>query len=154
MLISSRSVYKQGLHRPFLFLVGWFLKKSSPLKPLGLMNRNLVGSILGRSSIKIAHLVPIRLQTWPPQAILVSGWSISKNLLLCNCLAKWTETWWEAPMEGSVLSFLKAEWKVSDTSSAHWASSYKFKYLQVIPFSQPNTREITPIKTIKKHIFL
>ena len=27
-------------------------------------------------------------------------------------------------MEGSVLSFLKAEWKVSDTSSAHWASSF------------------------------
>jgi hypothetical protein len=26
-------------------------------------------------------------------------------------------------MEGSVLSFLKAEWKVSDTGSAHWASS-------------------------------
>jgi hypothetical protein len=27
-------------------------------------------------------------------------------------------------MEGSVLSFLKSEWKVSDTGSAHWASSY------------------------------
>ena len=27
-------------------------------------------------------------------------------------------------MEGSVLSFLKAEWKVSDTGSAHWASSF------------------------------
>jgi hypothetical protein len=40
-----------------------FLKKSSPLKPLGQMNRNLVGSILGMSSINIAHLVPIRLQT-------------------------------------------------------------------------------------------
>ena len=26
-------------------------------------------------------------------------------------------------MEGSVLSFLKAEWKVSDTGSAHWVSS-------------------------------
>ena len=26
-------------------------------------------------------------------------------------------------MEGSVLSFLKTEWKVSDTGSAHWASS-------------------------------
>jgi hypothetical protein len=26
-------------------------------------------------------------------------------------------------MEGSVLSFLKAEWKVSDTGSAHGASS-------------------------------
>jgi hypothetical protein len=54
-------------------------KKSSPLKPLGQMNRNLVGSILGRSSIKIAHLVPIRLQTWPPHTILVSDWLISKK---------------------------------------------------------------------------
>jgi hypothetical protein len=27
-------------------------------------------------------------------------------------------------MDGSVLSFLKAEWKVSDTGSAHWASSF------------------------------
>jgi hypothetical protein len=35
-------------------------KKSSSLKLLGQMNRNLVGSIAGRSSIKIAHLVPIR----------------------------------------------------------------------------------------------
>jgi hypothetical protein len=36
------------------------------------MNHKLVGSILGRSSIKNVYLVPIRLQTWPPQAILVS----------------------------------------------------------------------------------
>jgi hypothetical protein len=35
-------------------------KKSSSLKPLCQMNQNLVGSILGRSSIKNAHLVPIR----------------------------------------------------------------------------------------------
>ena len=31
--------------------------KSSPLKPFGQMNRNLVGSIYGRSSIKIAQFV-------------------------------------------------------------------------------------------------
>jgi hypothetical protein len=55
------------------------LKKSSPLKPLGQMNRNLVGSIYGRSSIKDAHFVPNHLQTWPPQAILVSDWLISKK---------------------------------------------------------------------------
>ena len=95
---------------------------SSPLKPLGQMNRNLVGSIYGRSSIKSAHFVPIHLQTWLPQAILVSDWLISeisfllkkdnsclnidiciqnavisiqilKNLLLWNRFAKWTETW-------------------------------------------------------------
>jgi hypothetical protein len=44
--------------------------------------------------------------------------------VLVFALPKWTEIWWEAPMEGSVLSFLNAEWKVSDTDSAHWASSY------------------------------
>jgi hypothetical protein len=54
-------------------------KKSSPLKPLGQMNRNLVGSIYGSSSIKTAHFVPIRSLTWPPQAIFVSDWLISKK---------------------------------------------------------------------------
>jgi membrane protein DedA with SNARE-associated domain len=29
------------------------------MKPLGQMNRNLVGSIYGMSSMKIAHFVPI-----------------------------------------------------------------------------------------------
>jgi hypothetical protein len=53
--------------------------KSSPLKPLGQMNRDLVGNIYIMSSIKIAYFVPIRLQTWPPQAILVSDWLISKK---------------------------------------------------------------------------
>jgi hypothetical protein len=53
--------------------------KSSPLKPLGQMNRNMVGSIYGMSSIKFANFVPIRYQTWPPQAILVSDWLISKK---------------------------------------------------------------------------
>jgi hypothetical protein len=53
----------------------------------------------------------INLQKWLPQANLVSGWLVSKNLPW-DCLAKWTKTWWEAPMEDSILSFLKAEWKV------------------------------------------
>jgi hypothetical protein len=114
-------------------------KKSSPLKLLSQMNRNLVGSNYGRSSImiayfipihsinatfvtscnttnvralltenrgsvvwayvvhlslssiKIAHFIPIRWQTWSPQTILVSDWPISNNLLLWNCLAKWTD---------------------------------------------------------------
>jgi hypothetical protein len=35
-------------------------------------------------------------------------------------------------MEGSVLGFFKAEWKVSDTGSAHWASSLTLaKYVVV-----------------------
>jgi hypothetical protein len=37
-------------------------KKSSPLKPLCQMNRNLVGCIYGRSSIKIAHFLAKRFQ--------------------------------------------------------------------------------------------
>jgi hypothetical protein len=51
---------KHGHHRQFLFLIGRFLKKSSPLKLFGQMNRNLVGSILGRFSITIAHIVPMQ----------------------------------------------------------------------------------------------
>jgi hypothetical protein len=69
-LISSRSVNKHGRHRPFLFLIGWFLKKSS-LKPLSQMNLNLVGNIYGRSSIQIAHFV--QKQEWPVAAIFVNG---------------------------------------------------------------------------------
>ena len=53
----------------------------SSLKPLSQMNRNLVVSICGRSSIKIGQFIPIRVQTWLPQAILVSDWPIKKNLL-------------------------------------------------------------------------
>ena len=43
----------------FFWLVNLW-KKNSPLKPLGQMNPNLVGSILWRSSIKIIHFVPIQ----------------------------------------------------------------------------------------------
>ena len=73
-----RSVNKYGRHRQFLFMIGLFFFKSSR-KPIGQMYRNLVGSIYGISSIKIAHFVAIRWQTWPPQAILVSDWFISKK---------------------------------------------------------------------------
>jgi hypothetical protein len=43
------------------------------------MNQNLVGSILGMSSIKIAHLVPIYVQAWLPHAIFDFDWLISKK---------------------------------------------------------------------------
>jgi hypothetical protein len=39
---------------------GGHVCKFFPLKPLGQMNRNLVGSIYGRSSVKIAHFFLIR----------------------------------------------------------------------------------------------
>jgi hypothetical protein len=56
-----------------------FSLNSSPLKPFDQMNRSLVGSIYGWSSVKVAHFVPIRLQTWPPQTILFFYWLISKK---------------------------------------------------------------------------
>jgi hypothetical protein len=56
----------------FLFLIGYCLKKSSPLKLLGKMGPNLARSIYVRSSIKLLHLVPFGLQTWPPRLILFS----------------------------------------------------------------------------------
>ena len=42
----------------YCFWLAYFFKYS-PLKPQGQMNWNLVGSSYGRSSIKIAHFVPI-----------------------------------------------------------------------------------------------
>jgi hypothetical protein len=42
----------------FCFWLADFFK-SSPLKPLGQMNWNVVGSIYGMFSMKIAHFVPI-----------------------------------------------------------------------------------------------
>jgi hypothetical protein len=68
------------LHPKAIFVSDWSIsKKSSLLKPLGQIDRNLVGSILGRHFINIDGLDPIRSQTWPQQAILVSHWLISKN---------------------------------------------------------------------------
>ena len=63
-----------------ILVADWSIpKESSTLKPLGQMNRNVVGSIYGRPSIKIAHFVSICYQTWPTQAILVADWSIPKK---------------------------------------------------------------------------
>jgi hypothetical protein len=59
LLISSRSVNKHGRHRQFLFLIGWFLKNLLLWNRLAKWIEKLVGSILGRSSIKIAHLISI-----------------------------------------------------------------------------------------------
>jgi hypothetical protein len=81
-----------GRHRQFLFLIGR-LKKSS-LKPLGQMNRNLVGSIYDRSSLKIAHFLPICYQTWPPQTILVFDWLISRFFFRNQPFRNKNCLWW------------------------------------------------------------
>ena len=66
------------VRRPLTFRILIFSSETSQLNEL----KPLVGTIYGRSSLKIAHFVPIYEQTWPPQAILVSDWPIFKNLLL------------------------------------------------------------------------
>ena len=76
LLISSQFVSKHCCHRPFLFQIGRFLKIFLPKTALPVESK-LVGIIYGKSSIKIAYFVSIRIQTWPPQAILVSDWLIS-----------------------------------------------------------------------------
>jgi hypothetical protein len=56
--VSVHLAKKHGRHRRLVS--DWLIsKKSSPVKPLCHMNRNLVGSIYGRFSIKIAHFVLI-----------------------------------------------------------------------------------------------
>jgi predicted pyridoxine 5'-phosphate oxidase superfamily flavin-nucleotide-binding protein len=73
-----------GRHRQFLFLIGRFLKGYSPLEPLCQMNRSSVGSIYGRSSIKNAHFVSIRKQTWKrfERRRILKNWPIRKK----NCM--------------------------------------------------------------------
>jgi hypothetical protein len=67
------------------------LKKSSPLKPLGQMNRNLGGRICVSSAIKIVHSVSICLQAWPPQAVLVTDYKTSSLKLLGQ--TNWNLIW-------------------------------------------------------------
>jgi hypothetical protein len=58
-----------------------------PMKP------NLVGNIYGKSSVAIAHFVPIRQQKHGRhrQFLFLIGWFLRN--LLWNRFAKWTETW-------------------------------------------------------------
>jgi hypothetical protein len=88
------------------------LKKSSPLKPLGQMNQNLVWSIYWRSSIKIAHFVPIgfngsgqnvqSLERTFYRCFLPSfssfGWGVSEEKIKMWKVNKWQTTdakWWQ-----------------------------------------------------------
>jgi hypothetical protein len=70
-----------------IFVSDWLmLNKSSPLKLLGQMEPNLVGSIYVRYSIKVLHMVPFGQQTWPPRAILFSDWLLLKKSSPQICL--------------------------------------------------------------------
>ena len=105
-LISSRSGYKYGRHRQFLFLIGWYSKIFSSettwtnFVPIGLqiwpiqailvsdrlifqksspLKPHYTGSIYGRSFTNFPHFILIGQQIWLPQAILVSDWLIFQN---------------------------------------------------------------------------
>ena len=90
------------------------LKKSFSLKPLGQMNRNLVGSIYGRCSMTIAHFV--------------------KNLLLWNLVVKWTETWYLWKVFYKYCTFCPYPWtNMATTGLAEFKKSSPLK-----PFGQMN----------------
>jgi hypothetical protein len=93
----------------------WLISKKSSLKPLGQMNQNLVGNILGRFSIKIAHLVPIRWQTWSPQTILVSDWLISKKLSPLKPLCQMNRN-----SVGGILGRSVSDWLISKKNLLLW----------------------------------
>ena len=124
-LTSASSTY--GMLRPILVFPKKFSRKAA-IRPIV---RKIRYNICPEKS-----LILFNKKVYEP-----CGWSISKNLLLWNCLAKWTEIWWEAPMEGSVLSILKAEWKVRDTGSAHWASNF-MHYLFFCETTSPWSRYV------------
>ena len=128
LIIPCWFVYRNGRHRQFWFLIDRFLKQ-----------------------LFLWNCLAIWYETWkeasmegPLLRLLISFWSINKHgfhmqfLFLIGrflkiffsetALTKLIEIWWEAPMEGSVLSFLKAEWNVSDTGSPQcWASNLKWR---------------------------
>ena len=86
MLILTWSIYKHGHHRQgnSCFWLAYFLK-SSPLKPLSQMNRNLVGSIYGRSSIKmLISSRSINKHGRHRQFMLMIVYFLKKNICLCG----------------------------------------------------------------------
>jgi hypothetical protein len=76
-IVCSGHACKRTWPLQTILVTDWLIsKKYSPLKLRSQMNRNLVGSIYGRSSINISYFVMIRLQAWPLQTILVTDWLI------------------------------------------------------------------------------
>jgi hypothetical protein len=91
------------------------------------MNWNLVGSMYGRSSsMEIAHFVLIRHR----QYLFLIG-RFLKHIFLLNRLAKWTETWYEASMEGPLSRMLisfQSDYKYDPPQAiifSHWSISNK-----------------------------
>ena len=82
------------------------------------MNQNLVGSIYGGSLLRLIILFRfVKKHCHHSKFLFLIG-----RFLKCSSLKMHSQM--NQNLEGSVLSFLKAEWKVSDTDSTHWASSF------------------------------
>jgi hypothetical protein len=98
--------------------------KKYSLKPLGQMNRNLVGSIYGRSSIKSAHFVPIHLQTWPQ--INLKNQSIrNKNRLWRPCLLTDLDGMSNFYRGPSIDAFYKVSDHLAKSSETSWPNDMK-----------------------------
>jgi hypothetical protein len=70
-------IHYQTWPQQAILVSDWPIFLKSSLKVLGQMNGNLVGSIYEMSSMKIAHFVPIGLQTWlPPKLGMKHLWNV------------------------------------------------------------------------------
>ena len=114
---SSRSINKHGHHRQFLFLIGQFKKIFSP--------------------IKIAHFVPIHLQTWPPQTTLVSDWLIFKILLLWNVWPNGREHLWVVLSRECTFCLDPLTNMAATSNSCFWLVDFQ-KFSPLKPLGQMN----------------
>jgi hypothetical protein len=102
-------------------------------------------SIYGRVSIKITYFVPICWQTWPPQAILVSDWLISKKSSPLKPLGQMNHR-----DEMSNLyrgSSIDASYQVS----VHFAKRFQRRFLKISNICIEITAFWIQISTIDKH---
>jgi hypothetical protein len=68
---------------------------SFPLKPLGQMIRNLVGSIYGRSSIKSTHFVPIPLTNMATRGLSIdASYQVSEKIFRNRPIRNKNRLWW------------------------------------------------------------
>jgi hypothetical protein len=95
-------------------------KNSSPLKPLGQMNQNLVGNIYGRSSVNNAHFVLIHYQTWPPQ----NQQTGSRNLMGPKTLPTIWGTYMKLVTKYQI-SAINSCWEKCDEKCAYMFNVYK-----------------------------